>query len=51
MAAVQVNGRCAFFVACGNRATRYAQHTHLGRRIKVCDRCAKTNQYLKPEAR
>jgi len=39
--------RCKFYVACGHAPTRWAWHTYLQKQLAVCDRCFKTNEYLR----
>lgn len=39
--------RCAFWVACGQRPTRWAWHTYLLKLKPVCEHCFETNEYLK----
>jgi len=38
--------RCRFHVMCGQAATRWAWHTHLQKKLGVCERCFETNDYL-----
>ena len=47
----QMPKRCRFYAACHQHATSWAWHTYLQKRLAVCDRCLRDNEYLVPAKR